>query len=151
MKKIILSTLLLASFFLFTQCNSSKGTTAKATKGVKFIQADKLSTVLDRAEAEGKIVFIDFYATWCQPCKMMDKDVFSDKNIASFFNENFISYKVDAEKGFGPNIAALYNVRAYPTLVWVDTKGNVLEETVGGTYHTELMKLAEQALANSGQ
>lgn len=151
MKKIFFLTLLLASFFLLTQCNSSKGTTAKVTKGVNFIQADKLSTVLDKAAAEGKIVFIDFYATWCQPCKMMDKDVFTDKEIGRFFNENFVSYKVDAEKGFGPNIAALYNVRAYPTLVWVDTKGNVLEETVGGTYHTELMKLAEQALANSGQ
>lgn len=153
MKQLIFA-FLLFSPFLFTQCGGSKKATVTSStspeQGVNFVKSETLSDVLDIAEKEGKLVFIDFYATWCAPCKMMDKDVFPDKNIAAFFNKNFISYKVDGEKGNGQNLAALYDVKAYPTLVWVDKKGRVMARTEGGTYHTELMELAESALANAG-
>ncbi|MFK7776286.1 MAG: thioredoxin family protein [Saprospiraceae bacterium] len=153
MKQLIIA-LLLLSPFLFTQCGGSKKTTtsssSKPKQGVKFVESETLTDLLTIAEKEGKLVFIDFYATWCAPCKMMDKDVFPDKNIANFFNKNFISYKVDGEKGNGQNLAALFDVKAYPTLVWVDKKGRVMARTEGGTYHTELMELAKSALANAG-
>ena len=152
MKQLIF-TLLLLSPFLFSQCGVSKKATTSSSSpktGVNFVTSETLSDVIDMAEKEGKLVFIDFYATWCAPCKMMDKDVFPDKNIAAFFNKNFISYKVDGEKGNGQNLAALYDVKAYPTLVWVDKKGRVMARTEGGTYHTELMELAESALTNAG-
>lgn len=150
MKQIIF-VFLLVSPFLFTQCGGSKKATASSSKqGVNFVQSETLSSLLEIAEKEGKLVFIDFYATWCAPCKMMDKDVFPDKNIGKFFNKNFISYKVDGEKGNGQNLAALYDVKAYPTLVWVDKNGRVMARTEGGTYHTELMELAESALTNAG-
>ncbi len=153
MKQLIF-TILILSPFLFSQCGGSKKATVSSDsnpkQGVNFVQSETLSDVLDLAEKEGKLVFIDFYATWCAPCKMMDKDVFPDKNIADFFNKNFISYKVDGEKGNGQNLAALYDVKAYPTLVWVDQRGRVMARTEGGTYHTELMELAESALTNAG-
>jgi len=153
MKKIILIVALLTPF-LFTQCKSKKNiSSTNNPQGVEFVDAasSTLTEVIDLAEKEGKLVFIDFYATWCQPCKMMDKDVFPDKEISKFFNKNFINFKVDGEKGNGQNIAALYDVKSYPTLVWLDNKGRVVERTEGGTYHTELMELAERALANAGQ
>lgn len=152
MKNLIFILLLLTPF-LFTQCGGSKKSTKSTAKsGVKFIESNSqtLTSVLEKAEREGKIVFIDFYTTWCQPCKMMDQDVFPNKEIANFFNKNFINFKVNAEKGNGSNIAALYDVKAYPTLVWIDAKGRVLEKTEGGTYHTKLRQLAENALANQG-
>lgn len=151
--KQLIFTFLLLSPLLFSQCGGSKKATTSTINpqpGINFITSETLSDVIDIAEKEGKLVFIDFYATWCAPCKMMDKDVFPDKNIAKFFNKNFINYKVDGEKGNGQNLAALYNVKAYPTLVWVDKKGRVMSRTEGGTYHTELMELAESALANAG-
>jgi len=150
--KQLISSFLLFSLLLFSQCGGSKKATKVTTHlkhGVTFIQSKTLSNVINIAEKEGKLVFIDFYATWCVPCKMMDKDVFPDKDIGLFFNENFINYKVDGEKGNGQNLAALYDVKAYPTLVWVDKRGRVMARTEGGTYHTELMKLAESALKNA--
>jgi len=151
MKQLIFA-LLILSPFLFSECSPKNKTvaTSNSTQGVNFVKSETLTDVLEIAEKEGKLVFIDFYATWCAPCKMMDKDVFPDKNIAKFFNKNFISYKVDGEKGNGQNIAALYSVKAYPTLVWLDAKGREMARTEGGTYHTELMELAESALANAG-
>ena len=38
-----------------------------------------LTSVVDQAIAENKLIFVDIYADWCTPCKMMDEDVFSDE------------------------------------------------------------------------
>lgn len=147
MKKLAYAILLLLPLLL-TQCKSSKKSTQGLSKrgGVEFVKSETLSDVLDKAAVEKKLVFVDFYATWCQPCKMMEKDVYPDIAISNFFNKNFINYKVDGEKGNGKNLAAIYNVRAYPTLVWLDSNGRVVERTEGAAYHTELMKLAKSAL-----
>ena len=76
----------------------------------------------------------------------MDSDVFSDKNNQNFFDDNFVSYKVDAEKGNGPNLSFLYAVKEYPTLLFLDTKGRVLQRKEGAAYHTELMNLARKSI-----
>ena len=129
---------------------STKVTVPKQ-KGVAFVKANSLTDVLERAEAQNKLVFVDFYTTWCLPCKLMDQDVFPDDEIGKFMNDNFISYKVDAEKGNGPNLAFVYSVSAYPTLVFMDAKGNVLQKKEGAAYHTELREMANAALASQTQ
>jgi len=84
---------------------------------------------------------------WCLPCKMMDEDVFSDPAVISFMNENFINYKVDAEKENGPLLALVYEVSAYPTLVFVDKKGKAIVKNVGAVSQSQLIALAKEALA----
>lgn len=65
---------------------------------IDFVETDNLAYVVDKAAAEGKLVFVEFVTDWCLPCKMMDEDVFTHKETADFINKNFISYKIDAEK-----------------------------------------------------
>jgi len=136
----------------FAACSSKKTVIApeppKPT-GVQFIQSDKLMPVLETAKTENKLVFVDFYTTWCLPCKLMDEDVFTDKELSKFLNENFINYKVDAEKGNGANLSVLYQIMAYPTLLFLDAEGNVLSRKIGAAYQTELRRLAEEAIATS--
>jgi thiol:disulfide interchange protein len=139
--------LFFASLLIFTSCKGSKQATAIPTTGIKFSNSKMLSTVLDQAVEKDKLVFVDVYTTWCMPCKMMDEDVFPDANLGNYFNENFISMKVDAEKGTGPTIATLFGIYAYPTLLFLDSKGNVLEQKVGAAYHTEMMNLATSAVS----
>lgn len=141
-------------YFLFvfailfiTSCGSKQGTTSKTMKGVNFIQPESLSKVLEKADREGKAVFIDVYADWCVPCKVMDQEVFADKPTADYMNKHFINVKIDAEKGNGPNIASLYNVYVLPTLLFVDSKGKVLERMDGSVGHTELVAMGDRALA----
>jgi len=132
------------SLFFFS-CDSAKKVPTPV--GVDFVNSDNLTAVLDMAASKDKLVFVDFYTTWCLPCKMMDEDVFPDKGISELLNKNFVNYKVNAEKGNGPNLATLYQVVAYPTLLFLDEKGNVLVRKEGSAYHSELRSLAEEAMA----
>lgn len=111
-----------------------------------FQESDQLMPLLDKAVAENKLVFIDFYTDWCLPCKMMEKDVFVDKELGLFFNTHFINFKVNAEKGNGINLAQIFEIKAYPTLLFLNEKGQVLERKEGAAYHTELKAMAESAM-----
>ena len=115
-------------------------------KGFDFVDSESLTEIIDQARAENKLIFVDFYTDWCLPCKLMDSDVFTDKNVIDFFKEHFVSYKVDSEKGGGPNLSFLYSVKSYPTLLFLDINGRILQRKEGAAYQTELMKLARTAL-----
>ena len=142
---------LIAIVALFTcACNSTKPVVEEPAPepeptGVQFTNADKLMDVLEVAKASNKLVFVDFYTTWCLPCKLMDEDVFTDEEFATYMNDNFINFKVNAEKGNGANLALLYQIAAYPTLLFLDEEGNVLVQKVGAAYQTELRAMGNEA------
>ncbi len=146
MKNILCFFLLSLPLFL-SNCSSSKsaGTT---TSGIRFEKSDILSDVLDKAEKKNKLVFLDMYTTWCVPCKIMDEEVFTDPNVIKLLNNEFISFKVDAEKGNGTNLAFLFQTQVYPTLLFLDQKGNVIERSNGSLSQTGLIEMANRALAN---
>ena len=72
-------------------------------EGINFSNIN-FEEALKKAESENKMIFIDAYASWCGPCKMMDKTIFKDIDVGDFYNENFINLKIDMEKGEGPKL-----------------------------------------------
>jgi len=151
MKNLSFSTILILAITLLSlgACKSKKGTSGAATvkSGVQFSNSETLTAVLEQATAENKLVFVDFYTTWCMPCRLMDEDVFPDRRLGEFMNENFISYKVDAEKDNGVNLATLYSVQGFPTLLFLDQKGNILERKLGAAYQREMFAMGEAAMS----
>ena len=83
------------------------------------------------AEKEKKMIFIDFYTTWCGPCKMMSSEVFTQDQVGEYFNRTFVNLKVDAEKGEGVELAKKYQVKAYPTFVVLRADGTEVYRTAG--------------------
>ncbi len=100
-------------------------------EGIQFTKQMPWSDALQQAKAEDKLIFVDAYAVWCGPCKMMDRNTFTDEAVGTFFNSNFINVKIDMEKGEGIELAQQYGVRAYPTFLFIDGDGKVAHRLVG--------------------
>ncbi len=118
-----------------------------------FLNKEELGEVLELATKENKWVYIDIGAKWCAPCKLMKRDVYTNETTASFFNKNFISYLVDGENGEGPDLRIIFDVKSYPTLLFVDGKGRIKLKKESGLSNTGLMTWAQEAikLKNEGQ
>ncbi len=83
------------------------------------------------AEKENKYVLIDFYTDWCGYCKKMDEETYSNEEVKSILNENFVIVKVNAESEnkvieneeeiTERELAKLYQVTGYPTTWFLES------------------------------
>jgi thiol:disulfide interchange protein len=105
-------------------------TAGQSTYTFNFYEGTFDQALKDAAKRK-KVIFVDAYTTWCGPCKMLNNSTFKDVKAGEFFNENFINIKIDMEKGEGPAFAMKYSVRAYPTLLFINSKGEVVHKTLG--------------------
>jgi len=112
--------LLIALFFIsstaFSQIDFKKGS---------------VSEVLAMAKAENKIVMIDVLTEWCKWCIELDNKVYAKKDVSDFANANLISYKIDAEKGEGVDFAKKYQIKGYPSILFLDGDGNEIDRIYG--------------------
>lgn len=139
MKKIAC---LLFALSLFLMVEAQDG--HNATTGIQFEQVDWEHT-LKLAQEQDKIIFVDAYTTWCGPCKMMDKNIFPLAEVGEFYNENFVSVRIDMEKGEGLLFAKAYDVKAYPTFLFIDAKGNMVHKGLGSQPAEKFIELGEAA------
>ena len=84
------------------------------------------------AKEEGKLIFVDAFTTWCGPCKRMSSQVFTDENVGEFYNRTFVNLKLDMERGEGKEFQQKYRVSAFPTLLFLDPEGTVVNKVVEG-------------------
>ena len=116
-----------------------------AQEGINFNHGT-WEEVLAQAKKEHKIIFVDAFTTWCGPCKRMAKNVFPDKEVGKFFNKYFINYKMDMEKGEGPKFARKYQVTSYPTLLFIDYDGEVVNVAKGARPAEQFITLGKETL-----
>ena len=114
-------------------------------EGMHFEHQLSWKEVQAKAKAEHKYIFMDCLTTWCGPCKYMSANIFPKKEVGDFYNAKFINVKVqldstagDAEEikkwyQDGHDIAAKYEVRAYPTYLIFDPNGNIVHRFVGSS------------------
>ena len=120
---------------------------ATVADGVKFhdLTYEEAAT---QAEAAEKIVLIDFFTTWCLPCKEMDRTTFQDPEVAAWLAEHAIALKVDAEENeTNEALAARFGVKSFPNYVYLTPKGELLDRITGKKNSEEFIELSASVIA----
>lgn len=157
MKKIVFL-LTMAALIAGTACRAQNGGSLPQNNeeisqngdGIAF--EDSTVTLADactKAKAEGKMIFIDCYTSWCGPCKRMAREIFPQKVVGDFFNKTFVCLKKDMEKGEGVELQKKYSVRAFPTLLFLDESGNEVNRIVGAAL--DAAKFVEKVKGGLGE
>lgn len=135
-KRLLLAALLFSGLYGWTQAPQG---------GIIFFKGT-LEELFAEATRQNRLVFVDAYAEWCGPCKRMDKDVFPVPEVGAFYNTHFINYKLDMEKGEGPEFARQLGVRVYPTFLWLNASGEMVHRAVGGRSPEGFIALGQTAI-----
>jgi thiol-disulfide isomerase/thioredoxin len=111
MKKVIL----LALFLCSAATQASEWLTS-------YSEAQKV------ALAGNKFMLVDFWATWCGPCKKMDADSWNDPLVMEIM-QNFVPVRIDIDQN--KDLASKYSVDGIPNMYILDGNGKVVYSFVG--------------------
>ncbi|HRI58257.1 MAG TPA: thioredoxin domain-containing protein [Saprospiraceae bacterium] len=117
-------------------------------QGIEFFHGT-WAEAQEKAKTEEKLIFVDAFASWCGPCKRMASSVFPQEKVGSFFNANFINLKIDMEKPENAEFAGKYPVSAYPTLMFLDGTGKLVQKAVGAKDADQLLEFAQKVLGRA--
>ena len=108
-----------------------------------------MNEALAKQKEQPKKIMIDMYTVWCGPCKMLDRNTFSNKKLAEYVNANYYAVKFNAEGDEGvdfngqtfsnPNydpakakrrnsqhqMAQYFGTRSYPTILFLGENARV--------------------------
>lgn len=100
-------------------------------KLVHFISSEDIEAYQKQAAKEGKLLFINFYADWCLPCKMMEESTYKDEEIAVFMHKNCICLHINGDSEKGKLLRQNYAVNIFPTLLFFNKNGNEVARKEG--------------------
>ncbi len=140
---ILLSGLIFAFLSGFYPSGSTSDTEAET--GIAFHQST-WNEALQLAKEEGKPIFLDISASWCGPCKRLKANTFTDPEVGKLFNAGFINVVVDGEKGEGVHLARKFKIRGYPSLIFVDSDGQLIAQSTGYRTPEQFIGMGRQVL-----
>jgi thioredoxin-related protein len=134
------------------------GVRSQVSTGIQFQDGVSWNEVLKRAKSENKFIFIDVNATWCMPCRKMENEIFSQKEVGDAYNSNFLSIRVQIDKTEkddeyvrswyeeAKNISKKYAVLVVPTFLYLSPDGELLQRSVGYQPKDNFVNAAKTAL-----
>jgi|SRR5690554_842622 len=126
-------------FILFLMCNScnernetstGKDNTVTNEQSLIIMEQD-YSTAIKLASKVNKLLFIDFYTTWCAPCKQLNELVFQNDSIRQILGKDFVLLKYDAENDTIFHLSKKHHVNSYPTAIVLNQNGYVVNRKYG--------------------
>lgn len=109
---------------------------------VEFIEVEtpeQMESAQKKASDQMLMLFVDVYANWCGPCKVMDREVYTDPAVAEYMNANYISVRMDGETDYGRVYAAEQKLEGYPSMFIFSDDGERVSRIMGFTPPEELI------------
>lgn len=100
--------------------------------------------VLLQAKALHKPYFIDFTASWCLPCKLMDETVFQDYEVRKYSHENFIALQLDVDDFDAMLLKSKYKFSVLPCILFFDENGLLIGKEEGLQTGTNFLKILQK-------
>lgn len=129
-------------------------------QGIDWERGLSWEQVKQKAKQENKLIFIDAYATWCGPCKEMDKKVYPDMVVGEVVNPKFVSIKLQMDKTPNDNeetkkwypiikeFGDKYPIDGYPSFLFFDANGKLVHKALGYLNVSRFIELAKDALTD---
>ncbi len=114
---------------------------------IAWLDSPRLRPVLETAQRTKQPVMVEFYASWCAPCKVMESEIFTQEQVFRYLNMNFLNFRTDIDSEAGQTIAAIYEVKLLPTILFLDPQGVVLARHTGIANPSIIRSLGDAALA----
>ena len=115
---------------------------ASCSHDLQFAECANLGYLLEFADKMHKPIFLNFYAPWVENCTKMDQYVYTQDELASYFNTNFINYKINVGGASpGPELTDRFGVTVFPTLMFVDGKGKIMKKHEGPMSAAALLEM----------
>ncbi|WP_338733654.1 thioredoxin family protein [Mangrovimonas cancribranchiae] len=91
-----------------------------------------------------KPILLFFTGKWCSPCRIMKREVFTDKRVERTINEYFDAVLVDVDNPDSQSLVKRFKVIATPTIVILDSKGELLVSMEGKISKTDFLELLQK-------
>ena len=90
-----------------------------------------ITSAQELSKNSGKKTLLFFTGKWCSPCRIMERQVFANNEVAKIVNSKVTPVKIDIDNLNTKEIVNYYKIGATPTTIIIDSQGKVLDFAVG--------------------
>ena len=121
---------------------------ANPSSEIEFIQND-LEMAKQKAQANGKLIMVDFWADWCTPCKWMDEQTFNRPEVINYLNDNYVSVRINIDNLDGIAYKTQYDVRFLPTILILNADGKIVKKYEESMAPSKLLRILKENNQNN--